>query len=175
MSRQIEVAVTRQTTFGSVNAMDKKAIGARIRQARLACGISTQEQLASLLRGKSDEKGKPLTRQAVQAWESGDAIPSWGRITRLAAIFRERGKPEYGEEWIMFGTRREAQLAHDRPLLAYVNQDEAQLLTEYRKSNGTGRNMILKHAISVAQDLPAEEARVVALSPNPRQHRQRKE
>lgn len=141
--------------------IDKQAIGRRIVEAREKHGLMTQQALADalnqaaqrLLGGKATGS---MSRQTVQHWEKGKVVPPWDKLELLAAVFGD----QYDEEWIMFGQRRQQQLAEEKPLLVYLTQQEAELINDFRHANDYGKRSIRINAKAVSQDQPAPEAGV---------------
>lgn len=129
--------------------VDKKEIGERIRKARLACGYTSADALADEV-PKIPGKKPTITRQTVNNWENGAVAPPLDKITYLAQLFARRGKPEYGEEWILFG---DTQLIH-KYLLENVSPEEAKLLMAYRRSSAEGRAIFLFHAEAIPEKYP---------------------
>lgn len=139
--------------------IDKKKIGERIIEARLALGIETPGALAAKLQEaaklRHPAKAKPrFSRQTVQHWEKGKVVPPWDKIELLAAVLGG----EYDEEWIMFGRRRQQQLATEKPFLVHVSPEEIELLSDFRRSNEYGKRSIRINAKAVALDQPSPEA-----------------
>lgn len=141
--------------------IDKTAIGQRIVEARKAKGIHSQEALAKALndaskKSRSNGTITTLTRQTIQNWEKGKVCPPWDKVELLALVF---GDP-YSEEWIMFGDKREQQLAAERPVLVYCTNEEAMLLNDFRHANSIGKKSIKSHARAIREEFPAEAAGV---------------
>lgn len=141
--------------------IDSKAIGQRIKEARLARGIETAKALAEALKkaGRNTERADKLarlSRQTVEHWEKGGVVPPWDKLELMASVFGE----EYDEAWIMFGTRRSKQLASEKPLLVYLTEEEAALVNEYRHANEDGRKSIMTNAKAIAREFPLPSAGV---------------
>jgi transcriptional regulator with XRE-family HTH domain len=62
-----------------MDTADKKALGARIAEAREAKGIKRQAELARML-------NPPVTRSSVAQWESGNTEPSANNLRQLSDI-----------------------------------------------------------------------------------------
>ena len=100
-----------------------------------------------------------FARQTVSNWEAGDIVPPVDALEALAEVF---GDP-YGEEWIMFGDKRTAQLDAERGLLVRLTGDEADLVNEYRHANEQGRKSALDILKSIARTQPVPAAHVHTL------------
>lgn len=124
--------------------MDAKAIGKRIREARLARSFPSQDALATRL---------GVTRQAVQTWESGDVIPPWKAVEHLASVL------DVKEDWILFDKNLE-QTARTRRFLEWVSEDELELLTVIRQANLDGQDAIIQQARVITQKMPAPKAAI---------------
>ena len=155
---------------GTLRRMDAERIGRSIQDARKLRGYSSTQKLAAalgeLMKAKRKEgeqpkgKGKDsLSRPAVDNWENGGGIPPWDKVELLAELF---GDP-YDEEWILFGQRREEQLAAEKPILALLSPQELELLQEYRHANDSGRKSILTSAKAFRRENPLPLASVQAL------------
>ena len=138
-----------------------KEIGKRIKEAREARGIRTQKALADRLRQASETKSASraapkLKYQSVQQWESGSHIPPWDKVELLAEVLG----PNYGEEWLMFGSKRTNQLASERPFLSYISTEEQELLNAYRHANMDGKKSIISTAKTLAATHPVPAAEI---------------
>jgi transcriptional regulator with XRE-family HTH domain len=145
--------------------INRKDIGERIVKARTDRGFPTTASLATRLRelfSKRPPKNGTkrarivLARQTVSNWESGDITPPIDALEALAEVL---GEP-YGEEWIMFGERRDAQLAAERGMLVRLTLDEADLVNEYRHANEQGRKSALEVLRGIAKSQPIPAAHV---------------
>lgn len=132
-----------------------KEIAARIIELREKMGLLDYKALAGRLhQNTSDPAGKATSRETVRLWEVGKVIPPYDKIEQLARLF---GEPE---EYILFGIRRGEQLKQERRYLAYVTDEEAAMLSDFRRANPTGQKQITDHAVKMAQDFPAPPADV---------------
>lgn len=125
--------------------MDAKAIGKRIREARLARSFPSQDALATRL---------GVTRQAVQTWESGDVVPPWKVIEQLASVL------DVKEDWILFDKKNLEQAGRTRRFLEWVSEDELELLTVIRQANPDGQDAIIQQAKVITQKMPAPKAAI---------------
>lgn len=134
-------------------------IGNRIYKVRLRKGFKSQEALAAECRRVLNKKKQPdtLTRQTIQNWEAGKNIPPWDMVALLSEVLG------IGEEDLLFGERRSQQLSQERQLLIHLNQEEAKLVTAFRRASVDGRRVILTTAVGISRDLPGPEAEVVPI------------
>jgi transcriptional regulator with XRE-family HTH domain len=141
-------------------SVENKKIGERIKEARLACKLSSTERLAKLI---PKDPGRPhhgakITRQTVDNWENGQ-IPPWDMIQELARVFRDREHPEYGEQWILFGDTQHQVLTEN------VTPEELRLLMAYRRTNTDGKPIMLRDVESIAEKYPEQRGKVHQLRP----------
>lgn len=156
-----------KTPTGTV-MFDRVAIGKRIVEARQARGLNSPAALAKAMQEiisrqpdqtKHNGGKKPrrtLSRQTVENWEKGRNVPPLERVEIMVRVF----KPEHNEAWIMFGDRREAQIARERRLLVYLNDEESELMNEFRHANEAGRKAIMANAKTMAKAFPIPIAEI---------------
>ena len=139
---------------------DAKEIGGRIKAARLREGYSSQEALAEKLRDLLHRRKErnSLTRQTVQGWEAGNVIPPWSMVAVLSEVLGD------GEDELLFGKRRGQQLGQERQFLIHLNEEEAKLVTAFRKANAEGQRAIMTNAVGISRDFASPAADVVPLT-----------
>ncbi|MDE2516960.1 MAG: helix-turn-helix transcriptional regulator [Rhodospirillales bacterium] len=103
------------------------AVGARIRAARLALGL-TQDQLAERIN---------VSRSAVAQWETGRAGQLTGNLARIAATLG------VGVEHLLHGSDKRAAFHAD-------TGDEAAILRLYRACGPEDRQILLRTAKRLA-------------------------
>jgi transcriptional regulator with XRE-family HTH domain len=126
---------------------DTEEIARRIRDARAAKNMKNSAALAQKLRERSGKKGP--SNEAVRLWETGKVVPPYPMIELLSI---ELDQPA---EFLLFGIRRDQELADERRFLEYVGHDELALLTDYRRTTKSGRALIRENAGAVARRYPA--------------------
>ena len=145
--------------FDNVRAMlDAHAIGDRIYKARTLAGLSQNALGALLQKNPKDASGKAYTGSAVGHWEKGKGIPEIAAVQLLCRVFSERLAPDYDEEWLLFGERREGQLRQERPHLTWVTPEEIELLTKFRQTSSSGREMVVGMADLAQKQHPINSA-----------------
>lgn len=156
---QILIGQQEQANFASVCSpmLNKKEIGARIVEARVTKGLASYKDLAERLKQKKANGTKATDPETVRLWEVGKVIPPYDKVEQLADIL------EVGEEWILFNIRRDEQIKKQRHILAYITEEEQDLLTEYRRANQTGQKQAFDHASKMAKDFPAPMADVLSI------------
>lgn len=110
------------------------SLGARIRQAREAKGLS-QAGVARAFK---------LTREAVSQWESGDTAPTLDRFEELADLLGVSG------EWLLTGRGKPNDVHGIRP-------EEAALIVDYRALDKQARSAVANLIASLLPKRQAEE------------------
>lgn len=87
-------------------------------------------------------------------WLGGKVVPSWDMIEPLCHVLGIEG------EWLLFGSKRRDQLKKERQYLVRVNDEELAWLSTLRDASSQGQKTILKLAKDVAEDHPAEDAKI---------------
>ena len=136
--------------------IDPKAVGERIRAARLNADFKSPAELADVLYQNSEKKGRvKIKAQTIRNWENGDYLPTWANLDSLA----EKINTEV--DVLLFGDLREEQLRKARPLLELITQEEAEWLRVARRTTPDGQKTILGllQALQKANPVPDAEFR----------------
>jgi Zn-dependent peptidase ImmA (M78 family)/transcriptional regulator with XRE-family HTH domain len=129
-------------------------IGARLRQARFAAGLSL-ETLASKLK-------RPLTKQTLSKYETNKAEPSTSTLMDLARALRVKpsfllSEPEVSVDWVAY--RKRASLsARDRETITAVATRRLESELSLRQLFSVGLEHALPHHIPVSDADSAESA-----------------
>jgi Zn-dependent peptidase ImmA (M78 family)/transcriptional regulator with XRE-family HTH domain len=129
-------------------------IGQRLRQARLAAGLSLEE-LASTLH-------RPVTKQALSKYEKGRADPTASMIMDLARVLHVRpsfllSEPKMSVSWVGFRKHSSLTKKTQEAITATATkrlEGELRLRTLFR----VGLNRALPHGLAVQDGESAEEA-----------------
>ena len=128
--------------------IDPHEVGARLRAAREAAGLS-QEEFAAKISQKSAKKGiTPINPETVRLWEKGSHPPQWNKLAQICSLLRIE------EDELLFGSRRLEQIRSERPRLVYVTPKEADLIIIFRHSSGPAQLRILEVANTLADNDP---------------------
>jgi DNA-binding XRE family transcriptional regulator len=127
------------------------SIHQRIKQKRIERGYHSQEALA---------KAVGVVWQTVQQWENEDGTaPNRNRIKKVAEVLGTT------PEWLMTGAGedsgpglRESPNERQSSNLQWVSEDEAALLSEYRRLAQSGKNSLLV----MARALPSSDSATIA-------------
>jgi transcriptional regulator with XRE-family HTH domain len=127
------------------------SIHQRIKQKRIERGYHSQEALA---------KAVGVVWQTVQQWENEDGTaPNRNRIKKVAEVLGTT------PEWLMTGvgddtapSGTDGRGERQSPNLQWVSEDEAALLSEYRRMTESGKNSLLV----MARALPSADNAAVA-------------
>lgn len=127
------------------------SIHQRIKQKRIERGYHSQEALA---------KAVGVVWQTVQQWENEDGTaPNRNRIKKVAEVLGTT------PEWLMTGAGedtapggQEGRSDRQTPSLQWVSEDEAALLSNYRRITEDGKNSLLV----MARALPSADNASIA-------------
>lgn len=126
------------------------SIHQRIKQKRLERGYKSQQALAEAV---------GVVWQTVQQWEDeGGTAPNRNRIKKVAEVLGTT------PEWLLTGVgeasvqgEKESSSERQSSSLQWVSDDEAALLSEYRRLTESGKNSLLV----MARALPSAESAAI--------------